>query len=470
MNSAETRNKLGDKRAILAIVLISYLLIVLDISIVITGLAEMQQELGFSATSLSWVQNAYTLAFGGFLLLGARAGDLFGRRRMFILGLGIFTVASVGIGLAQSAAWLIIVHGLQGIGSAILAPSTLALLSTNFAEGPERTRAVGYYGAIAGVGASLGLVLGGVFAGLLSWRVGFFMNVPLGLALMAAAWRYIDESEQRPGVLDMTGALTSTLGMAALVYGLVRSAESGWSDIFTLSAIGVGSLLLAVFVFHEARASNPIMPLRLFADRERAGAYAVRMLFLGAMVSFWFFTTQLLQSVLGFPPEKAGFAFLATTLPNFAAAMAVPRLTARFSSGWILAAGLSIALTGMALLSRFNTDSSYVLGVILPMVLIGIGQGGTLAPLTVSGIVRVVPNDAGAASGLVNGAHQLGGSLGLAILVVVFAAAGLSDPGDKDGLAHQLASAFTGSSIMLALALVLAVVLISRPRKLGRLS
>jgi EmrB/QacA subfamily drug resistance transporter len=449
---------------VLAIILVSYLMIVLDISIVITGLPKIRDSLHFTTAELSWVQNAYTLAFGGLLLLGARAGDILGRRRMFIAGLGLFTVASFFIGIAQSAEWLLIARAIQGVGAAVLAPSTLALLSTNFAEGAERTRAVGYYGAIAGIGASLGLVLGGIFADALSWRVGFFINLPIGAALIWYARRYLVETEREAGQFDVMGAISSTLGMTALVYGLVRAAAQGWGDGQAGIALVIGGLLLLFLVFNEARVQQPIMPLRLFIQRERAGAYAARVLFLGAMVGFWFFTTQFMQGVLGFSPFAAGLGFLPTTLPNFAAALAVPALTRRFGNGRLLAGGLTLALVGMAWLAQVSAESSYLYGVALPMVLIGIGQGATLSPLTVAGIAGVSREDAGAASGLVNVAHQLGGSLGLGLLVVVFAAA---DPGRLAGhslLAHRIASAFGAGTLMLAGALILVVLLIVRPR------
>ncbi|MDB5888322.1 MAG: major facilitator superfamily 1 [Rhodocyclales bacterium] len=444
---------------VLLIVLVSYLMIVLDISIVITGLPKIQQGLGFSPTGLTWVQNAYTLAFGGLLLLGARAGDILGRRRMFIVGLGLFTLASLAIGISQSAAWLLCARAIQGVGAAILAPSTLALLTTNFREGPERTRAVGYYGAVAGIGASVGLVLGGVFADWLSWRVGFFINLPIGIALMLGARRYLEETPLRPGQLDLAGAVSSTLGMSALVYGLVRSTTSGWNDPVTTTSLVAGVMLLVFLVFNEWRAKQPIMPLRLFANRERAGAYATRILFLGAMVGFWFFTTQYLQGVLGFSPSQAGVAFLPTTLANFAAAMVVPWLTRRVGNGRLLAAGLILALIGMAWLSQVTAHTPYLVGVALPMILIGIGQGCSLSPLTIAGIAGVAAEDAGAASGVVNVAHQLGGSLGLGILVVVFAAAG-SVGEARAVLAHRVAASYAGGAIMLALALVFAMILI----------
>jgi EmrB/QacA subfamily drug resistance transporter len=458
----------GSRRGpVLAIVLASYLMIVLDISIVITALPKIQAELHFSAVGLSWVQNAYTLFFGGLLLLGARAGDILGRRRMFVAGLALFTTASLAIGLAQSPGWLLAARAVQGIGAAILAPSTLALLSTNFAEGAARTRAVAYYGAVAGVGASIGLVLGGLLTDWISWRAGFFINVPIGIAMMLAAPRYLAETEPRPGQLDLAGALSSTFGMSALVYGIVRAATAGWSDRITLAALAGGAALLAILVLNEARAKQPIMPLRLFASRERSGAYAARLLFLGAMMGFWFFSTQYLQRVLGFSPLAAGLAFLPMTVANFAVAVAVPRLTRRFGNARLLAAGLATTLVGMLWLSRLSAETSYLIGVALPMLLIGAGQGATLSPLTTAGIAGVAAEDAGAASGLVNVAHQLGGSFGLGVLVVVFALAGSATLDARASLAHGVAVALTGGSAMLVLALVLVLAMIVRPAKLN---
>jgi EmrB/QacA subfamily drug resistance transporter len=451
------------RTAVLAIVLISYLMIVLDISIVITALPQLRHSLGFSATSLSWVQNAYTLAFGGLLLLGARAGDILGRRRTFVAGLGVFTVASLAIGLAPSAALLLVARAVQGVGAAILAPSTLALLTTTFQAGPDRTRAIGFYGAVAGVGASLGLVLGGVLTDWISWRAGFFLNVPLGIALLVAGRRLLPETEPRPGRLDLIGALASTLGMTALVYGLVRSAEAGWRDPATVASLTAGVVLLVLFVVDQRRAVQPILPLRLFASRERAGAYAGRLLFLGGMLSFWFFVTQYLQGVLGFSPLATGFAFLPTTVVNFAVALAVPWLTCRLGNARLLAGSLLLAVVGMVWLGRVSADSSYLTAVALPMLLIGAGQGGALAPLTSAGVSGVSAEDAGAAGGVVNVAHQLGGSLGLGLLVTVFAAAGSADLGGLDLLAHQIGAALTAGALLLALAFVVVLALIVRP-------
>lgn len=455
----------SQRTAVLSIILISYLMIVLDISITITALPEIQRSLGFSATGLSWVQNAYTLAFGGLLLLGARVGDILGRRRMFIIGIALFTAASLMVGLAHSVSWLIGARILQGVGAAILAPSTLALLTANFREGHERTRAVAYYGAVAGIGASLGLVLGGVLTDWISWRVGFYINVPVGIAMIIATPYFIAETEHRPGRFDLVGAISSTIGMTGLVYGIVHSAAAGWGNTITLLAVIGGVLLLALFVLNEWRAEQPIMPLRLFSNRERVGAYVARIFFLGGMMGFWFFLTQFLQGVRSYSPLEAGLAFLPMTVTNFVVAINVPRLMRRFSNAHLLASGVIVTFIGMGWLSFLSTESSYFTDIALPMVLIGIGQGASLGPLTNSGIAGVDSTDAGAASGLVNVAHQLGGSLGLGILVTIFASVGSAAVDERALLAHRIATALGAAAAMLALTFIVVVLLIVRSSK-----
>ncbi|WDZ75259.1 MFS transporter [Ensifer adhaerens] len=466
MDVTSVKNLSTRKTAILAIIIVSYLMIVLDISIVITGLPKIRDELQFSDAGLSWVHSAYTLAFGGFLLLGARAGDILGRRRLFMAGLAIFTAASVVIGFAPSPAWMLGARAVQGFGSAILAPATLALIQTHFAEGPERTRAVAYYSSVAGIGASFGMVLGGLLAGWLSWRVGFFINLPIGIALMLAARRYVGETERRTGEFDLAGAVSSTLGMTALVYGIVRSAEEGAHDPLTLAALALGLLLLAVFVVNERRARQPIMPLRLFASRERVGAYLARVLFLAAMIGFFFFFTQYLQGVLDFDPLASGLAFIPATLVNFVAAISVPRLVPRFGNQRLLGFGLISALIGMLWISQISAETSFLLGMAPPLMLIGLGQGFTLSPLTVAGIAGVAPGDAGAAGGVVNVAHQLGNSLGLSVLVAV-AARGADGLAGSALLAHRVDNVLIGCTILLAAALAV-VALIVRPHTARR--
>lgn len=445
---------------VLAVVLASYLMIVLDISIVITGLPDIQQGLGFSPVALSWVQNAYLLCFGGFLLLAARAGDLLGRKRMLLAGLALFTAASLAIGLAATPAWLIGARAVQGIGAAILAPSVLALISTTFPEGAERTRALAYYSMVAGAGSALGLVLGGYFADQISWRVGFFMNVPIGIALMASAARVIRESELRTGTLDLLGALTSTVGMISLVFGIVQSADAGWTAPQTLTAVASGLALLAIFVAIEARAVQPIMPLRLFASRQRTGAYLARMLFLGGMVSFFYFTTQFLQRVLGYTPFEAGLAFLPMSLMTFVAAMLVPGLTQRLGNARLLGIALALTAAGLLWLSAADENARFALDIALPMAVVGLGNGLSLGPLTVAGVAGVADHDQGAASGVVNVFHQLGGSLGLGLLVVVFASSNAPGLAGVQLLSHRIAMALTGAGAMLTLSLIAALLLV----------
>jgi EmrB/QacA subfamily drug resistance transporter len=455
---------------LLAIILASYLMIVLDVSIVITALPKIHHALGFSATGLSWVQNAYTLSFGGLLLLGARAGDILGRRRMFVVGIALFTGASFAAGLAQSAAWLLAARSLQGVGAAIAAPSTLALLTTSFAEGPERTRAVAYYGAVAGGGGSVGLVLGGVLTDWLSWRWGLFINVPIGIALILAAPRYLPETERRSGRFDLAGAAASTLGISSIVYGIVRSATAGWTDRLTVAALAGGAVLLALFVVNERRAEQPITPLRLLASRERSGAYAARILFVGAMFGMFFFLTQFLQGVSGYNPLEAGVAFLPLSGVMFAMVLVVPRLVQLLGNARLLAGGVTTALVGMAWLSRISVHTPYLTGIAIPMVILGIGAGAAFTPLTSSGVAGVAPEDAGAAAGLVNVAHQLGGSLGLGVLVTVFASATPHALDARDVLAHRIATSLTVGAAMLALALAVTVAFARRPRTVGEVS
>jgi EmrB/QacA subfamily drug resistance transporter len=439
-------------RAILVIILVSYFLILLDNSVVFTGLPSIRAGLDLSPTELSWVQDAYTLVFGGLLLLGARLGDLLGRRRVFVAGLVVFVGASFLIGVAQSGEWLIAARGLQGVGAAIVAPSALSLLTASFPEGEGRSRAVALYGATAGIGASLGLVVGGAAASWGSWRAGFFVNLPIGAAMILLAPKYLPETPARSGAFDLRGALLATLGTGALVYGVIESAPRGWGDPVVLAALVAAVALLVALVVNERRVSQPIMPLRLFADRRRTGAYVTRALYLGAMIGFFFFTTQLLQGAFGFSALQAGFGFLPMTAVNFVVAMAVPRLSHRISSATLLAAGVVATLLGAGWLSQADAGEGYWLSLALPMLLIGAGQGLAFAPMTSFGIVDAPAEDAGAASGLVNTFHQLGMALGLAILVAV--SAGATDT------TAQFSHALIGSTALLALALlvVLAVV------------
>jgi EmrB/QacA subfamily drug resistance transporter len=454
---------------ILGVILATYLMIILDATVVITALPSIAERFDFSPAALSWVQSAYALTFGGLLLLGARMGDILGRRRTFVAGIALFTVASLAGGLAQTQVWLLTARALQGVGAAVAAPSSLALLTTNFREGPERMRALAAYSAVAAGGGSLGLVLGGMLTDWISWRWGLWINVPVGAALIWLAPRVLSETDRRPGRFDLPGAAASTAGMTALVYGFVHAAQAGWGDTVTVVSFALGAALLATFVAVERRAAQPVTPLRLFASRQRAGAYLARMLLVGGMFSMFFFLSQYLQGVRGFSPLQAGIGFLPMTIIMFSTVRVVPRLSARWGDARLLVAGVMIALAGMAWLSRLDTATPFFPDIALPLVLLGLGMGAALAPLTAAAIAGVAPADAGAASGVVNAAQQLGVSLGLSVLVTVAAGAGGASAGAEtapglqlDGaarteLAHAVSAALTGSAILLALGLAVIV-------------
>jgi EmrB/QacA subfamily drug resistance transporter len=450
---------------VLGLILAAYLMIVLDVSVIITALPEIHTALHFSSAGLSWVQNAYALTFGGLLLLGARAGDILGRRRVFMVGIALFSTASLLAGLAQSAGWLLTARAVQGIGAALAAPSTLALLTTTFREGTERTRALAWYSAVAGGGGSAGLVLGGMLTDWVSWRWGMFINVPVGLLVMYLTPRHLPETARRSGRFDLAGAITSTAGMTAVVYGFVRAAADGWGERVTVASFSLGAALLVAFIVNEIRAEQPITPLRLFASRERSGAYLPRMLVVGGMFSMFFFLTQFLQGVLGYNPLQAGLAFLPMTAVMFSMVQIVPRVAARIGTTPLLLAGLTLALSGLVWISRLSETTAFFPGIALPLVLLGSGMGMALTPLTAAGIAGVAPDDAGAASGVVNVAQQLGGSLGLGILVTVFASAQRGDGGSSThALAHAVSSALTGSAILLGLGLTVVLVVMHGQR------
>jgi EmrB/QacA subfamily drug resistance transporter len=449
---------------VLSVILVGYLLVLIDVSILMVALPRIHRDLGFSATGLSWAQNAYTLTFGGFLLLGARVGDLLGRRRTFMLGIALFAAASFAVGVAATPLFMIIARAVQGIGAALLAPSTLALLSTSFPEGPQRTRAMAAYGALAGIGTSIGLLLGGVLTQALSWRLGFFLNVPVGLVAILAAPRLLAETERHPGRLEISGALTSTLGVSAVVFGIVHSAAGGWTDPVTLGALAAGVLLLALFVREQACSPQPIMPVRLFASRERTGAYAARFLFNGALLSFFFFMTQYLQGVHGDSPVHAGLAFLPVTAAASIAAAATPRLVRRSSTRALAVAGCAAMMIGTAWMSRIALNTDYLTGIAVPMIIFGIGQGLGLSTLTTAGMAGIDTRDAGAAGGLVNVAHHTGGAFGLGVLITVFAA-GTATHSPRELLAQRVSTSLTAAAILVACALVALLATVARARR-----
>jgi EmrB/QacA subfamily drug resistance transporter len=407
----------------LAVIATAQLMIVLDATIVNIALPHMQDALGFSDTGLSWVLNAYTLTFGGLLLLGGRAGDILGRRRMFIVGIVIFALASLLGGFAESQAWLLAARALQGVGGAIASPTALSLITTNFDEGPERNRAFGVFAAVSGAGAAIGLLAGGMLTEWLSWRWTLFVNVPIGIVLVLAAKRYIVESERVRGRFDIAGAFTSTAGMVALVYGFIRAADAGWDDRLTLLSFGLAVVLLALFVLIERRSQQAITPLHMFANRNRSASYVIMLSFAAAMFGMFFFLTLFVQNVWGYSPLKAGLAFLPVTVAIGLTAQIASRLLPAWGPKLLLVIGGLLAAVGLVWLARIEPNGGYVTDLLIPIVLFGLGMGFIFVPITIVALSGVDHHESGAASGMLNVTQMVGGSLGLAILVTVFGTA-----------------------------------------------
>jgi EmrB/QacA subfamily drug resistance transporter len=450
------------------------LIIVLDVTVVNIALPHIQTGLHFSLAGLSWVLNGYALTFGGLLLLGGRAGDILGRRRMFITGIAIFTLSSLAGGLATSSGMLLAARAIQGVGGALASPAVLALVISAFPEGRERTRALAIYTGVVTAGSSLGLVLGGVITEWLSWRWVLFINVPIGVVVLAVTPLFVTETPRRPGRFDVSGAITSTVGVAALVYGFIRAASNGWGDHLGLAAFAAAVVLLAAFVLTETRARQPIMPLRLFADAGRSGSYAARLLLVAGFFGMFYFLTQFVQEILGFSPLRAGAAFLPLTVALFAVARLTPRMLPVFGPRRLMIAGMVPAIAGMAWLWQVSPGTGYWDGVFGPMLLFGAGVGVVFVPLATAALAGVRPEDSGAASGLFNVFQQVGGSLGLSILVAVFGtvyqdalkhpATGLSAlAAHQHALVHGISSAYGLATIFEVVTLLLVVTLIRFP-------
>ena len=444
---------------VLAVILVTQLMVILDGTVVNIAMPHIQQALHFSPSSLSWVQNAYALAFGGLLLLGARAGDLLGRRRVFITGISVFTLASLLGGLAPNAELLLAARVLQGIGGAIAAPAALTLLMLTHREGPERMKALGYYSLVSSGGGSVGLVLGGMLTDWVSWRWGLFINVPIGIALVFAARRVLTETAPETGRFDVAGALTSTLGITSLVYGFIRVAEAGWSSAEVLVAFAAGVVLLASFVLIERRVSHPIVPLRLFKSAQRSASYLTMLLVVGTMFGMFFFLTQYLQGVLALSPLTAGLAFLPLTGLLFTASRVVPKLVARIDGAKLLVAGSTLVTLGTIWLTRLDAHSTYLHDVVGPMLLFGAGAGMIFIPLVGRAISGVAPEDSGAASGMLNVVQQVGGALGLGILVTIFGTASRNSTATapREVLVHGVHAAFVGALVYAAVSLAMIV-------------
>ncbi|MFE1339500.1 MFS transporter [Streptomyces sp. NPDC058733] len=407
----------------LTVIAACQLMVVLDATIVNIALPHIQDALKFSTTDLTWVVSAYTLTFGGLLLLGARAGDILGRRRVFMTGILLFTFASLLGGLAQEPWQLLAARALQGMGGAIASPTSLALITTTFPEGPERNRAFGVFAAVSAGGGAIGLLAGGMLTEWLDWRWVLFVNVPIGVLIASLAPLYINESERHPGRFDIAGALTSTAGMASLVYGFIRAAEEGWRDSLTLGSFAAAFVLLVAFVLIERRAKEPITPLKMFADRNRSGTYVIMLSLAAAMFGMFFYIVLFVQNVLGYSPIQAGIAFLPVTVAIAVGAGLSQRFLPVLGPKPFLLTGSALVTVGLIWQAMISPDSTYVGGVLGPMLVFGFGMGLNFVTVTVTAVSGVAPQEAGAASGLLNATQQVGGSLGLSILTTVFGSA-----------------------------------------------
>ncbi len=453
---------------VLAVLVTCQLMLALDVTVMNVALPRIQADLHFSATGLSWVINAYTLVFGGLLLLGGRAGDVFGRRRLFIGGLVLFTVASLTGGLASSAGWLLAARVAQGLGAAAAGPNTIALISTTFTEPAQRIRALSIFSGMATGGFAIGLIVGGLLTEWTSWRAVLFINIPLGITVIVLAARVLTEPARQSGRLDLPGAVTATAGIGAVVYAFIRAAATGWGDAGTLGMLGAGVLVLVAFVLWERRAAQPLLPLRLFADRDRAAALVN--FFLGPMAMFacFFFLTQYLQDVLHLSPLTTGFAFLPMVVPLFAMTRLMPRLLPRFGPKPLTLAGSALMAAGVAWLSTVAPDSGYASDLLGPMVLLGLGGGLGFSPLNVVIMSTVPARDAGAAGGVLQTMQNVGATLGLAVLVTVFGTASRHAAAGGADATHALVSgmtpAFELSVVFAAVSFVVALTFRRRPR------
>ncbi|MGR6973229.1 MFS transporter [Streptomyces cynarae] len=476
----------------LTVIAACQLMVVLDATIVNIALPHIQDALKFSTTDLTWVVSAYTLTFGGLLLLGGRAGDILGRRRVFMTGILLFTFASLLGGLAQEPWQLLAARALQGVGGAIASPTSLALITTTFAEGPERNRAFGVFAAVSAGGGAIGLLTGGMLTEWLDWRWVLFVNVPIGVLIAVLTPMYIGESERHPGRFDIAGALTSTAGMASLVYGFIRASEDGWRDSVTIGSFGAAVVLLLAFALIERRAREPITPLRMFADRNRSGTYVIMLSLAAAMFGMFFYIVLFVQNVLGYTPISAGVAFLPVTVAIVIGAGLSQRFLPVLGPKPFMVVGATLVTLGLGWLTFIKPDSSYAGGVLGPMLVFGFGMGLNFVTLTLTAVSGVAQHEAGAASGLLNATQQVGGSLGLSILTTVFGTASRDEAGKQlpkflangtaeqkaefakthqlpapwgnEVLAHGMSTAFVPAVAMAILALVTAAVVI-RVRK-----
>lgn len=447
----------------LLVIAMAQLMVILDATIVNVALPSMQTSLGFSTQNLSWVINAYILAFGGLLLLGGRVGDLLGRRPAFIIGVGLFTVGSLLGGLAQNSGELLAMRVVQGAGAAVVAPTVLALIATGFATDKERNRAFAVFAGVSGAGGAIGLVAGGVLTQGASWRWVLLVNVPIGAALALIAPMVIAKSPRSQGRFDLGGAITSTGGVALLVYGFIHASDSGWREAATIGSFVGAAVLLAAFVFIENRISQPIIPLRLFASRNRLGIYALGVAMMGSLIGMFFFLTLFFQNVRGFSPIKTGLAFLPLSVSIIVVSGMMMQLIPKIGQRLPLVLGTTLITVSLVWLTFIKADSTYLTDLLGPMLLYGIGAGMVFMPMTMVGVSGVQMEDTGAASGLLNATQQLGGSLSLAIIITVYGAATTGATGDPAHVLAKGASAGFWVAVAITVVALLATVLMVRP-------
>ena len=400
------------------------LMIVLDMTVVNVALPSIRDDLGFSETSLAWVINAYLLTYGGFLLLGGRLGDLYGHRRLFLAGLGLFTVASLLCGISTSQGMLIGARTIQGLGGAVASAVSLSLMMTLFTEPAERAKAMGVFGFVASGGGSLGVVLGGVITDTISWHWIFLINVPIGILVVVLALRLLppDAGVERRERIDVAGAVTVTGALILAVYAIVNGNQNGWTSLETLGLLGIAVALLCVFLVIESRVSAPLVPLRLFKLRNVAVSNTAGVLWAAAMFAVFFLSALYLQFVLHYSPLQVGLAFLPANIIMGAFSIGLSaKLVMRFGLRKPLGVGLSLAAIGLLLFARVPVDGNFVVDVLPGMILIGIGAGMAFNPLLLAAMGDVEPSEAGLASGLVNTSFMMGGALGLAVLASVAA-------------------------------------------------
>jgi EmrB/QacA subfamily drug resistance transporter len=416
----------GSRRLGLALLVIAtaQLMVVLDATIVNVALPHIQRALGFSGSGLEWVVNAYAVTFGGLLLLGGRAGDILGRRRVFVFGLLLFSAASLVGGFATSEWWLLTARAVQGVGGAVIAPTALALITTNFPEGGERNRAFGVYAAMAGAGSAVGLLLGGILTTYASWRWVLFVNVPIGIVVAAAAPRVLAESPRRPGRVDVAGAITGTGGVALLVYGLSKAATgqdgvSHWGDAQVLASLAASVVLLVSFVLIELRSPHPLLPMRVLADRNRSGAYLIMLCVATGLFGLFFFLTLFIQTVLGYSAIRSGIAYLPFAVGVVVSSGLASQLMPRTGPRPLILAGCAMVAGGMFWFSRLTEHAGYASQLLGPQLVSSFGLGLVFVPLALVSLHNVADQDSGVASSLLNTAQQVGGAIGLALLGTV---------------------------------------------------